>query len=220
MVAWAIEFAHAHPNTHITGTDLSPIQPTSVPPNCTFTIDDATREWAFGARFDYIHTRALAMAIGDWDRFISQASDNLTPGTGWLELQEFHLPLGCDDDTMNESTALYKWGKEMQRAAAKVGIDTMAALQHPGRLKAAGFVNVDEFLLKIPLGPWAKGKREKKIGAMGGKDLRDGLEGLSTKLFSILGYKEEETKKFLDEVRAEMDSGQVRKKILFETTRC
>ncbi|KAF2094351.1 S-adenosyl-L-methionine-dependent methyltransferase, partial [Rhizodiscina lignyota] len=213
--AWAIEFADAHPHTHITGTDISPIQPTAVPPNCTFMIDDATREWAFGQRFDFIHTRALTMAIGDWDRFVSQAFDNLLPG-GWIELQEFHLPLGCDDESMSEGTALWKWGVEIRRACQKVGIESMASVEHPTRLKKVGFENVNEHVLKAPIGPWAKGKREKRLGAMARKDLSDGLDGISTKLFHILGYKEEEVKALLDAVKEELDNPDVSSEPYFQ----
>lgn len=31
---WAIEFAEEHPGARVVGTDLSPIQPAFVPPNC------------------------------------------------------------------------------------------------------------------------------------------------------------------------------------------
>jgi SAM-dependent methyltransferase len=37
---WAIEMADEFPDAKVIGTDLSPIQPTSVPPNLEFIIDD------------------------------------------------------------------------------------------------------------------------------------------------------------------------------------
>ena len=104
---------------------------------------------------------------------------------------------------------MWKWGEEIRRAAAKVGIDTMSALEHPARMKKAGFINVEEAPLKAPLGQWPKGHVEKRVGAMGGKDLDGGLEGISTKLLSILGYKEEEVNTLLKEVRSELRSLQV-----------
>ena len=42
---WAIDAADRYPSALVTGTDLSPIQPSWVPPNCKFEIDDAEREW-------------------------------------------------------------------------------------------------------------------------------------------------------------------------------
>ncbi|TKA51338.1 hypothetical protein B0A55_11958, partial [Friedmanniomyces simplex] len=38
---WAVEFADAHPDCEVIGIDLSPGQPTLVPPNLKFLIDDA-----------------------------------------------------------------------------------------------------------------------------------------------------------------------------------
>lgn len=209
--AWAIEFADAFPDTQVIGTDLSPIQPHSVPPNVSFLVDDATQEWAFGpGRFDYVHTRAITMGIRDWDAFVRQAWEALKPG-GWVELQEFHLPVQCDDGTMGEDSALFKWGKDVSAALARVGIDHLASLQHPERMRKQGFVNVSEQPLKIPLGVWAKGEAEKKIGSMAQKDLEEGLEAISMKLLILMGYEEEECKRFLDDVRLDVKNNKIHK---------
>jgi hypothetical protein len=116
--------------------------------------------------------------------------------------------LGCEDGSVDD-TALYKWGQEIHRATAKVGINSLAALEHPKRMTDRGFINVDKKQLKIPLGPWAKGKKEKKIGTMAQKDLHDGLEGISTKLFLILGYSKEEATEFLEKVKADLMNPEV-----------
>ncbi|EER37294.1 TAM domain methyltransferase [Histoplasma capsulatum var. duboisii H88] len=44
---WAIEFADQHQKSQVLGTDLSPIQRISIPPNCTFEIDDFEAEWPY-----------------------------------------------------------------------------------------------------------------------------------------------------------------------------
>ncbi|KAH7051349.1 hypothetical protein B0J12DRAFT_740265 [Macrophomina phaseolina] len=41
---WATDFATAHPSTHFTGTDLSPVQPTRMPSNCTFLVSDTAAQ--------------------------------------------------------------------------------------------------------------------------------------------------------------------------------
>lgn len=96
-------------NTAVVGTDLSPIQPAYVPVNCPFLIDDANQPWleSFHARFDYVHTRALGMGIRSWDLFVERARDALKP-EGWLELQEFHFPLSCDDGTVRPDSTIAK----------------------------------------------------------------------------------------------------------------
>lgn len=43
---WAIDMADAYPAATITGIDLSPTQPSWVPPNVRFEVDDFTDEWS------------------------------------------------------------------------------------------------------------------------------------------------------------------------------
>jgi len=201
--AWAIEFAHAHPKTNVLGTDLSPIQPNRVPINCTFIVDDATKEWNFHQSFDFIHTRAISMGMADWPKLIEQAWTNLKPG-GWLELQEFHLSIGNDDGSIKEGSALWQWRRDMLAATKKIGVDSLKVLEHPKMMKERGFQNVGERPLKIPLGPWAKGKKEKQIGIMAQKDLVEGLDGISTKLLLMMGYEPEALKEFLENARKDL----------------
>jgi len=58
--------------------------------------------------------------------------------------------------------------------------------------------------LKIPTGPWAKGRKEKQIGIMTQKDLVDGVEGISTKLLLMIGYEPENLKVFFEEIKKEL----------------
>jgi hypothetical protein len=199
--AWAMDFADAHPKCRILGTDLSPIQPTSIPVNAEFIIDDANAQWAFGKKFDYIHTRSITSGIKDWDRLLQQAFDHLNPG-GWIELHELHMPIKCDDGT--GPSALIYWSELVSEASAKLGIDMGASLKHADRLRDIGFTQVQETHIKWPIGPWPKGKKEKRIGAMFQQDLVENLKGVSQKVFmQILGQSEEEfetlTKKAYDD---------------------
>ena len=44
---WTIDFAQDHPEAEVIGLDLSPIQPSWVPPNCKFEVDDFELEWTY-----------------------------------------------------------------------------------------------------------------------------------------------------------------------------
>lgn len=58
----------------VIGIDLSPIQPSWVPPNVRFTVDDAEADWLYGAdTFDYVHARFMSMAIRDWPQLLGKA---------------------------------------------------------------------------------------------------------------------------------------------------
>jgi SAM-dependent methyltransferase len=63
---WAIDFADEHPETQVLGIDLSPIQPTFIPPNATFIVDDLEQEWSFNNKFDFIYMRMLSVSILDF----------------------------------------------------------------------------------------------------------------------------------------------------------
>jgi SAM-dependent methyltransferase len=67
---WAMDFADEFPSAVVLGTDLSPIQPKWVPPNCKFTVDDVEADWLYkpSEAFDYIHARGMGGSIGDWNR--------------------------------------------------------------------------------------------------------------------------------------------------------
>jgi cyclopropane fatty-acyl-phospholipid synthase-like methyltransferase len=63
---WAIDFADQYPSAMVIGTDLSPIQPTWVPPNLKFEIEDFIDEWTFKPdEFDYIHMRSICRCVAD-----------------------------------------------------------------------------------------------------------------------------------------------------------
>jgi hypothetical protein len=125
LIKGAIDFATAFPNANVLGTDLSPIQPTAIPKNLTFLIDDCTSSWAFDEKFDFVHTRCISIGIKatSWPFLIEEAFKNLNPG-GWFELQEWSAPFGCDDGTATvEDSAFLRWGGDGMGAAGKAGVD-------------------------------------------------------------------------------------------------
>jgi len=88
---WAIEMGDAHPNAQVLGTDLSPIQPELIPPNCIFEIDDCEMDWTWpDNHFDYIHIRDLQGSIRDWAKFMKEAFRCCKPG-GIVELVDHNF---------------------------------------------------------------------------------------------------------------------------------
>ncbi|KAH7381937.1 S-adenosyl-L-methionine-dependent methyltransferase [Cadophora sp. MPI-SDFR-AT-0126] len=116
---WAIEFAQLYPSCTVLGTDLSPIQPSFVPPNCQFRIDDAEEEWIFSQPFDYIHGRALVSCFRDPPSVITSIFANLTPG-GYFEFQDPIMPLKSIDGSLT-GTSLDLFQKSCMEAAEKLG---------------------------------------------------------------------------------------------------
>lgn len=143
---WAIEFADEHPSAVVTGTDLSPIQPTFLPPNVTFLVDDAKEPWVFKEKFDFIHTRQLHCAVEE-KKLMKQALQNLKPG-GWLEMQETSTPIACDDGTMTPDHAVHKWTHFMLEASKRIGQSLDNPAQYAEWMRDVGFVNVQHVVYK------------------------------------------------------------------------
>ena len=70
---WAIDFGDKYPTAEVLGNDISPIQPSLVPPNVKFEVDDLEDEWVYSTKFDYIHARYLCCSIRDWPKLMRQA---------------------------------------------------------------------------------------------------------------------------------------------------
>jgi hypothetical protein len=73
------DMADAHSSAVITGTDLSPIQPSWIPPNCQFEIDDYNKDWEYENAYDLIHTRELLGSIPNWVDFFKKAYKYVIP---------------------------------------------------------------------------------------------------------------------------------------------
>jgi SAM-dependent methyltransferase len=147
---WAIDFADSYPSAEVIGTDLSPIQPSWVPPNLRFIVDDAEEPWLFSATrpFDFIHVRDLGGAIADWPRLLRQGYEHLKPG-GWIELQEFEVMLKSDDDTMRLAPTLCEYLGRLHEASEAFQRPMNIAEGHRQRLVEAGFEEVRDEVYKV-----------------------------------------------------------------------
>lgn len=147
---WAIEFADQYPESIVVGTDLSPIQPSWVPPNLQFYVEDCEANWSFSdsEKFDYIHGRALCGAIADWPRFYSQAFNNLEPG-GWMEMQDHECWINSNDGDMASAPGCNDWVHECDRASRAFGKRLNVAHEHRQWMIDAGFEDVHETIKKV-----------------------------------------------------------------------
>ena len=136
-----------------------------MPPNVEFLVDDITAPWIFDQPFDYIHSRAITIGVRDWGALVAEVWRNLAPG-GWVEFQEYHAPFVSDDGTIARGAAFERWNGLLLEAAGKAGVRLDAIVGVPGVLAERGFVNVGRAATKWPVGPWAKGQREKRLGEM------------------------------------------------------
>jgi SAM-dependent methyltransferase len=191
---WCIEMGEEFPEAEVQGTDLSPIQPTSVPENVRFFVDDAADEdWVLPPdHFDFIHTRMLLGCFTDFRDIIQKAFYHLKPG-GFMESQEIMPKPHCDDGTMPADWALTEWVKYSDDAAMEAGRPLRIGNKLKRWYEAYGFVAVEEKVLKLPMNSWPKDKRLKTLGSMSEENWVSGIQGFSMAPFSrILNWSKAE----------------------------
>jgi SAM-dependent methyltransferase len=209
---WAIDCAEEYPEATVIGTDLSPIQPTWVPPNVKFEIDDAERDWTWPLdHFDLVHMRTMTGCIKNWDHVYSEAFRHTKPG-GYIEVQEMdYFGVIQNESSKNPGTSLLQWCELQGQAAAKVGLNLRTSVETlKGYMEKAGFVDVDSREFKLPIGPWPAKKRLRDAGLLQLSAMLEGMEGLSLRLLGFYGdgkWTREELQILLAKVRSELKSG-------------
>lgn len=184
---WAIEMAELFPDAQVVGTDLSPIQPTWVPPNCIFEVDDVTMEWTFRKdSFDFIHSREMFGSIADWDEYFRQCYLHLKPG-GSVEALERGVKPVSDDGTVGPDHFWTTWGDTVLSVGEMWGKGFNAWENLKERMEAAGFVDVVQVPMKWPIGPWMQDDHMKELGMWNALRLDTGLEGYVMRLFTMAG---------------------------------
>ncbi|KAM5385175.1 hypothetical protein ACJZ2D_001136 [Fusarium nematophilum] len=225
---WAIDFGDEHPETEvrdgtcprnaslwlmildqIVGVDLSPIQPSFVPPNVQFLIDDIDEEWNYSAPFDYIHSRMMNFSIQNWTEYLQKIFQNLAPG-GYVELQEIDGWYTSDDGTLTQDHALARWCTLLGEAAAKLGRSFHPTDQFAKIMAEVGFTDIVETKYKWPINRWPKDKKYKELGAWNNENASQVLESATLAPFTRgLGWSAEEVTLFLVEVRKDLNNPEI-----------
>ncbi|KAI5782588.1 S-adenosyl-L-methionine-dependent methyltransferase [Geopyxis carbonaria] len=204
---WCISIAEEFPEAEVVGIDLSVIDPPWTPPNVLFVVEDAEDPWTCPpGHFDYIHLSSMTGCIQSWPQLLRQATAALAPG-GFLELVDHTAYFLSDDNTTHPSHYTQRWIRAHAAAFARQGIPWLEATREWERwFAAAGYVDVASTARKAPVGTWPKKRELKMVGRWWRKMFSDGLEGLSLRpLVTVLGWGKDETRVFLDGVRAELE---------------
>ncbi|KAH7137874.1 S-adenosyl-L-methionine-dependent methyltransferase [Dactylonectria macrodidyma] len=180
---WAIDFGDEHPEAEIVGVDLSPSQPSFVPLNVQFLIDDIDEEWNYSQPFDYIHSRLMNFSVQNWSDYLRKIFRYLAPG-GYVELQEIDVIMKSDDGTLTEDHTLGKWTKLLEEAAAKLGRPYEQTDKFKEIMAEVGFTDIVETRFKWPTNSWAKDKKYKELGLWSNENMNLALESLTMAPFT------------------------------------
>ncbi|KAH6688502.1 S-adenosyl-L-methionine-dependent methyltransferase [Plectosphaerella plurivora] len=203
---WAIDFADQFPNAQVTGTDLSPIQPSWVPPNVYFQIDDCTQDWTFKPdSTDFVHLRWLVGSVIDWDALMIEAFRTLAPG-GYLESHEGSIYITSDDGSVHDKTALSQWGPLFLEGGRRLGRPFLLLEQGIIRsaMEAAGFVDIEVHDFKCPVGGWPRDEKLAEVGTYMRMALDQDAEGAVLFTAHLQGWSKEEVLVYAARLRREM----------------
>ncbi|KAF5619429.1 TAM domain protein [Fusarium sp. NRRL 25303] len=154
---WAIEIGEKYPSAEVLGLDLSPIQPTWVPPNVKFYVDDIEDEWLNGDDFDFVHLRNMIPILKSPVTLLKQVYANMKPGA-WVELQDVDGQVHTDDNSIPDDWPLKRFTEIILQAFALYETNAHAAVFGGQYLAEAGFVNIKHNYIKLPYGTWPKDK--------------------------------------------------------------
>ncbi len=199
---WAMAIADQYPDCEVIGTDIAKIQPSAVPPNVFFEIDDAEEEgvWTWPEdEFDLVHIRGLAGAFTDWKAMYREAWRHCKPG-GWVEI--------CDYDNHDAFMAYFshdvdvrRWLSAINEASFKSGRPRGADHLDPDWLREVGFTDVKKKVLAIPMGVWPDDEAERKIGSHFLISMLCGIEALCLRpMVESLGMELDEVKRLSENV--------------------
>ncbi|TVY27220.1 Secondary metabolism regulator LAE1 [Lachnellula hyalina] len=185
---WAIDMAEKYPSASVIGVDTAAVQPTMVPPNLQFEIEDAESEWLWGKdSFDFIYARELILSIRDWPKLMRQSYEHLKPG-GHLEISGSLPYFQSDDGSLPAGSAYAEIAQVFFDMGDRIGVSGHDPLKWKEQFLEAGFTDVKQTILKIPTNPWPKDRRMKQIGALEMSHFRDGISNIFARGYTqILG---------------------------------
>jgi hypothetical protein len=128
----------------------------------------------------------------------------LKPG-GYIQVAEWCESAGRSDDGTAVGSALERYYRLLDEAAKKAGGSIYMETPLKKLLPGAGFVNYDETILRLPLGPWPKDKKLKEIGKWFQLSAESGFEAYGLALFTrVLGMDLEEFQRLVADCKAEV----------------
>lgn len=203
--AWVEDFAREHyPDTIVCGSDLSNIQPACIMANSRYVVEDSEEEWNHELPFDYIHLRLMFSCFSSYKSMVKKAFEHLRPG-GWVEYQEFSLEvLGVDEYSQaalrDDPTAYQGWMNLMREGSLKLGRDIDVTPKLRDWLTEAGFVDVVEKRILVPISAWSSDPLEQELGRLHQENLYNAVEAV-IKMFYAAGMTQEEVQKYIADYR-------------------
>lgn len=155
---WACELAERNPGCRVYGIDLHQVTPAKVPQNVVFETVDVMTGFPFNTgTFDFVHSRLLVGGITNWDSYLANLF-RITKRGGYTECTEIELDLCCNNN--NNLKATHAWTSRMEETLKQFDLEPAISLRLKDKMKAAGFSDVQDKVLDVPIGEWQKGQEQ------------------------------------------------------------
>jgi hypothetical protein len=144
--------------------------------------------------------------IRDWPLLLTECMNALKPG-GWLEVIEMDCKPASDDNSLPDNSQVTEFFRLVKEAAtsATIGFDLDIASKLEGLIQDAGFANVVEEQLKLPLGPWPKNMELSQIGIYEREQFLQGLPSIGMSyLTRVHGWSVKEAEALFEKVAEEV----------------
>lgn len=117
-----------------------------------------------------------SFSFEEWDKLYERSYNNLQPG-GWFEQSEMITQVFCDDGSAPDDAPILHSHEIVGPAAMASGNPQTMFKEMRGRIEKAGFVNVQEKIMKIPFGDWPKHPIYKDAGRCNKIHYLSGIDG-------------------------------------------
>lgn len=163
---WACDLAIRMPEARVYGIDLHQVSPDKMPTNVVFETVDVMTGFPFNTgTFEFVHSRLLVGGITDWDRYLANLL-RITRRRGHVECIEMELRVcsGGGASAFDFLTETHSWTDRMASHLKQQGLDPEAASRLKQRMQVAGFVEIQERVIDIPISGWQA--EQERIGEM------------------------------------------------------
>ncbi|TRX98333.1 hypothetical protein FHL15_000978 [Xylaria flabelliformis] len=158
---WALQVAWEHPRCEVRGIDITPHHhnPEEGLENLYLDIDDLNMPLVAGG----INTER-------WTGYIRDIFRSLRPG-GWVQMAEIDFNAQSDNGALADNSALRQWSQTYLFAMEQCK-NPRAPRRLGGWLRNAGFTDVDERMIPLPMCAWSDNQRDYDIGAANQENVR------------------------------------------------
>ncbi|KAJ6262429.1 hypothetical protein Dda_3237 [Drechslerella dactyloides] len=187
--AWAIEAAEKYPEAEVIGVDISPhLKPVETPGNLWCQVDDLNEPFNFKpGEFDFVHSRLVAPGINRsrWPSYLRDCFSVLKSG-GWLQMVEIYFNVQSDNGTLTENHGLRRWSKTYLEIFEN-DKDLRVPTRMQSLMETAGFTQVQNRMIPLPLNGWSRNERDRAIGNLNSDNAKHMINSMALWPFTERG---------------------------------